>query len=243
MLPYLWSYKWHYLLGVIVLLLVDLASLYIPQYTGEIIDGLTAGAFGLEGVKPILLKILLAGLTMMLGRFGWRFFIIGASRGIEYKMRNDLFGHLETLSARFYNSHKTGDLMAHFTNDLQAIRQAVGIAVITTFDAVVMTIMVLVKMIFYVDFKLTMLAFIPLTLVAFGCYYYGTEQKKRQTRRQEAFSYLSDKAQESLAGIRVLKAFVQEDADFNTFQDASRNNMEKNLSVAKLQAILSLIHI
>lgn len=237
MLPYLWSYKWHYLLGVIVLLLVDLASLYIPQYTGEIIDGLTAGAFGLEGVKPILLKILLAGLTMMLGRFGWRFFIIGASRGIEYKMRNDLFGHLETLSARFYNSHKTGDLMAHFTNDLQAIRQAVGIAVITTFDAVVMTIMVLVKMIFYVDFKLTMLAFIPLTLVAFGCYYYGTEQKKRQTRRQEAFSYLSDKAQESLAGIRVLKAFVQEDADFNTFQDASRNNMEKNLSVAKLQAI------
>lgn len=237
MLPYLWSYKWHYLIGIIILLLVDLASLYIPQYTGEIIDGLTTGAFGFEGVKPILLKILLAGLTMMFGRFGWRFFIIGASRGIEYKMRNDLFGHLETLSARFYNSHKTGDLMAHFTNDLQAIRQAAGMAVITTFDAVVMTIMVLVKMIVYVDLKLTLLAFVPLTLVAFGCYYYGTEQKKRQTRRQEAFSYLSDKAQESLAGIRVLKAFVQEDADFKAFQDASRNNMEKNLSVAKLQAI------
>lgn len=237
MLPYLWSYKWHYLFGIIILLLVDLASLYIPQYTGEIIDGLTTGAFGFEGVKPILLKILLAGLTMMLGRFGWRFFIIGASRGIEYKMRNDLFGHLETLSARFYNSHKTGDLMAHFTNDLQAIRQAAGMAVITTFDAVVMTIMVLFKMIFYVDLKLTLLAFVPLTLVAFGCYYYGTEQKKRQTRRQEAFSYLSDKAQESLAGIRVLKAFVQEDADFKAFQDASRSNMEKNLSVAKLQAI------
>lgn len=241
MIPYLWSYKWHYLLGVIVLLLVDLASLYIPQYTGEIIDGLTKGAFGFEGVKPILLKILLAGLTMMLGRFGWRFFIIGASRGIEYKMRNDLFRHLETLSARFYNSHKTGDLMAHFTNDLQAIRMAVGIAVITTFDAVVMTVMVLVKMILYVDLKLTLLAFVPLILVAVGCYYYGIEQKKRQTRRQDAFSFLSDKAQESLAGVRVLKAFVQEDADFRSFEATSINNMEKNLSVAKLQAVFGAL--
>ncbi|MCM1193033.1 MAG: ABC transporter ATP-binding protein/permease [Butyrivibrio sp.] len=241
LIPYLLSYKWHYLLGVIVLLLVDLASLYIPQYTGEIIDGLTKGTFGFEGVKPILLKILLAGLTMMLGRFGWRFFIIGASRGIEYKMRNDLFQHLETLSARFYNSHKTGDLMAHFTNDLQAIRMAVGMAVITTFDAVVMTVMVLVKMILYVDFKLTLLAFVPLILVAFGCYYYGIEQKKRQTRRQEAFSFLSDKAQESLAGVRVLKAFVQEEADFKSFEAASINNMEKNLSVAKLQAVFGAL--
>ncbi len=237
LLPYLWSYKWHYLLGVIVLMLVDLASLYIPQYTGEIIDGLTKGTFGFEGVKPILIKILLAGLIMMLGRFGWRFFIIGASRGIEYRMRNDLFSHLETLSARFYNSHKTGDLMAHFTNDLQAIRMAVGMAVITTFDAVVMTIMVLVKMILYVDFKLTLLAFIPLILVAIGCYYYGIEQKKRQTRRQDAFSHLSDKAQESIAGIRVLKAFVQEEKDFDSFEAASAANMEKNLAVVKLQAV------
>jgi len=237
LLPYLWSYKWHYLLGVIVLMLVDLASLYIPQYTGEIIDGLTKGTFGFEGVKPILIKILLAGLTMTLGRFGWRFFIIGASRGIEYRMRNDLFSHLETLSARFYNSHKTGDLMAHFTNDLQAIRMAVGMAVITTFDAVVMTIMVLVKMILYVDFKLTFLAFIPLILVAVGCYYYGIEQKKRQTRRQDAFSHLSDKAQESIAGIRVLKAFVQEEKDFDSFEAASTANMEKNLAVVKLQAV------
>lgn len=241
LLPYLWSYKWHYLLGVIVLLLVDLSSLYIPQYTGEIIDGLTKGTFGFEGVRPILLRILLAGLIMMFGRFGWRFFIIGASRGIEYKMRNDLFRHLETLSARFYNSRKTGDLMAHFTNDLQAIRMAVGMAVITTFDAVVMTVMVLVKMILYVDFKLTLLAFVPLTLVAVGCYGYGVEQKKRQIRRQEAFSFLSDKAQESLAGIRVLKAFVQEDADFKSFEAASINNMEKNLSVAKLQSVFGAL--
>lgn len=237
LLPYLWHYKWHYLLGILVLTAVDLAGLYVPQYTGEIMDGLTEGAFGLEGVLPILGKILLIGLIMMVGRFGWRYFIIGASRGIEYRMRNDLFRHLETLSARFFNSHKTGDLMAHFTNDLQAVRMGVGMAVITTFDAVVMTLMVLVKMIVYVDARLTALAFIPLTLVAVGCYFYGIEAKKRQTRRQEAFSHLSDKVQESLAGIRVLKAFVQEEADFRSFEEASVNSMEKNLSVVKLRAV------
>ena len=237
LIPYLLKYKWHYFVGIIILLLVDLASLLIPQYTGEVIDGLTKGSFGFEGVKPLLIRIFLTGLTMMLGRFGWRFFIIGASRGIEYQMRNDMFRHLEKLSARYYNSHKTGDLMAHFTNDLLAIRKAVGIAVITAFDAVVMTFMVLIKMVVYVDFRLTLLAFVPLILVAFGCYYYGIEQKKRQTRCQEAFSLLSDKVQESLAGVRVLKAFVQEEEDFRAFEKASINNMEKNLAVVKLQAI------
>ena len=237
LLPYLLRYKWHYLLGIIILLLVDLASLYIPQYTGEIIDGLSGDSFGFGDVKPILFRILFAGLVMMTGRFGWRYFIIGASRGVEYKLRDDMFEHLETLSARYFNSHKTGDLMAHFTNDLQAVRMAVGMAVVTTFDAVVMTVMVLVKMIVYVDFRLTLLAFAPLILVAIGCYFYGIESKKRQIKRQDAFSDLSDKVQESLAGIRVLKSFVQEEEDFKAFEKASLNNLEKNLSVVKLRAV------
>ena len=189
-IPYLMEYKWHYLIGVLVLLAVDLASLYIPQFTGEIIDGLTAKTLDMTGVIDIIKKIFAAGIIMMVGRFGWRYFIIGASRGIEYRLRDDMFGHLETLSARYFNSHKTGDLMAHFTNDLQAVRMGTGMAVITTFDAVIMTIMVLVKMIVYVDFKLTALAFIPLVFIAFGCYYYGIESKKRQLKRQDAFSLL-----------------------------------------------------
>ena len=238
LVPYFMHYKWHYVAGVLVLLIVDLVGLYLPQYIGEIIDGLTLGTLDMAGVGSILLKILLVGLVMMAGRFGWRYFIIGASRGVEYHLRNDMFVHVETLSARYYNSHKTGDLMAHFTNDLQAIRQAVGMAVITTFDAVIMTIMVLVKMIVYVDLKLTILAFIPLTLVAVACYFFGIESKKRQTKRQEAFSDLSDRVQESLAGIRVVKAFVQEEKDFEAFEAASHNSMEKNLSMVKLRAVI-----
>ncbi len=238
LVPYLMRYKWHYVAGVLVLLIVDLAGLYLPQYIGEIIDGLTSGTLDMNGVGMLLLKILIVGLIMMAGRFGWRYFIIGASRGVEYHLRNDMFAHVEILSARYYNSHKTGDLMAHFTNDLQAIRQAVGMAVITTFDAVIMTIMVLVKMMVYVDLKLTILAFIPLTLVAVACYFFGIESKKRQTGRQEAFSELSDRVQESLAGIRVVKAFVQEEKDFEAFEEASRNSMEKNLSMVKLRAVI-----
>lgn len=237
LLPYLWQYKWHYVIGVILLAAVDLANLYIPQYTGEVIDGLAAGNFGLAEVKIILLKLLFVGIVIMIGRFGWRYFIIGASRGVELKIRNDLFAHIETLSARFFNHHKTGDLMAHFTNDLGAIRMAVGFAVITIFDAVAMTFMVLFKMIFYVSFKLTILAFIPLTLVAVGCYFYGIESKKRQTKRQEAFSGLSDKVQESLSGIRVLKAFVQEKEDFDAIEAAGLECMERNLSVVKLRMV------
>ncbi|MCM1044711.1 MAG: ABC transporter ATP-binding protein/permease [Candidatus Gastranaerophilales bacterium] len=236
-IPYLMKYKWYYLAGVTVLMIVDLASLYIPQFIGEIIDGLTDGVFGMESVFTLIVKILLTGAVMMAGRFGWRYFIVGASRGIEYRLRNDMFRHLETLSARYFNSHKTGDLMAYFTNDLQAVRMAVGMAVVTAFDAVVMTLMVLVKMMVYVDLRLTLLAFVPLILVAVGCYFFGVESKKRQTERQNAFSQLSDKVQESIAGIRVVKAFVQEDEDFKAFEAASQNNMDKNLAVVKLRAV------
>lgn len=236
LLPYLLKYKWRYAAGILILLLVDLASLYIPQFAGEIVDGLTDGS--LTDVSPYLLGILAAGLTMAFGRFGWRYCIVGASRGIEYRLRNDMFAHLETLSARYYNSHKTGDLMAHFTNDLQAVRMAVGFAVVTAFDAVIMTIMVLIKMIVYVDPHLTFFAFIPLTLVAVSCYFFGIEEEKRQLKRQEAFSALSDKVQESLAGIRVLKAFVQEEKDLEAFDKASKNSMEKTLSAVKLWALI-----
>lgn len=235
LIPYLLQYKWHYVMGIFVLLMVDLASLYIPQYTGQIVDGLTDGS--LTDVKPLILGIFTAGLIMTLGRFGWRYFIVGASRGIEYRLRNDMFGHLETLSARYYNSHKTGDLMAHFTNDLQAVRQAAGMAVVTAFDAVIMTVMVLVKMVVYVNLRMTVFAFIPLTTVAVACYFFGIESKKRHLKRQQAFSDLSDKVQESIAGIRVLKAFVQEDRDLASFDAASRNSMEKTLSAVKLWAV------
>ena len=131
-----------YVLGIAALFAVDLMNVYIPQYTGEITDGLEAHTIGMDGVWSLIIRILILGVIIALGRFFWRYFIFGASRSIEKEMRNDLFGHLETLSMRYYNEHKTGDLMAHFTNDLAAVRMCLGPTVIRAFDASVMLILV-----------------------------------------------------------------------------------------------------
>lgn len=226
-----------YILGIAALFAVDLMNVYIPRYTGEITDGLEAQTLDMDGVLGLILRILILGAIVALGRFFWRYFIFGASRSIEKEMRNDLFAHLETLSMRYYNEHKTGDLMAHFTNDLQSIRMFLGPTVITAFDATVMLVLVLGQMILYVDEKLTCIAILPLILIIFGDYFYGKLMHRRFIRKQKAFSDLTDQVQEAVSGIRVIKAFVQEHKELAVFAVTNKNNQEKNLSVVRLQAL------
>lgn len=226
-----------YILGIAALFAVDLMNVYIPRYTGEITDGLEAQTLDMDGVLGLILRILILGAIVALGRFFWRYFIFGASRSIEKEMRNDLFAHLETLSMRYYNEHKTGDLMAHFTNDLQSIRMFLGPTVITAFDATVMLVLVLGQMILYVDEKLTCIAVLPLILIIFGDYFYGKLMHRRFIRKQKAFSDLTDQVQEAVSGIRVIKAFVQEHKELAAFAVTNKNNQEKNLSVVRLQAL------
>lgn len=226
-----------YILGIAALFAVDLMNVYIPRYTGEITDGLEAQTLDMDGVLGLILRILILGASVALGRFFWRYFIFGASRSIEKEMRNDLFAHLETLSMRYYNEHKTGDLMAHFTNDLQSIRMFLGPTVITAFDATVMLVLVLGQMILYVDVKLTCIAVLPLILIIFGDYFYGKLMHRRFIRKQKAFSDLTDQVQEAVSGIRVIKAFVQEHKELASFAVTNKNNQEKNLSVVRLQAL------
>lgn len=235
---YIKKYKWKYIAGILILFIVDFLNLYIPQFTGEITDGLESGTMDRNGVMLGIAKIVIVGLILALGRFGWRYYIFGSSRAIECKLRNDLFAHLETLSMSYFNKNKTGDLMAHFTNDLNAIRMATGPAVITSFDAGIMTIMVLTKMILYVDFRLTLLAVIPLIFLAIGGVYYGMAIERRFDEKQQAFSELTDQVQESISGIRVIKAFVQERKELKTFARANQKNKDMNLKVVKLQAFI-----
>ena len=242
--PYILRHKWQYLLGIITLFVVDFVNLYIPEFTGEITDGLESGLMAMEEIRLIIIKILIAGLILAIGRFLWRYFIFGASRAIEYEIRNDLFKHLEGLSANFYNENKTGDLMAHFTNDLNAVRMAIGPAVVTTFDAVVLTIMVVLKMITHVNLYLTIAAIIPMLIILVGGIFFGREIEKRFKDKQEAFSSLTDEVQESISGIRVIKAFVQEENDIEKFAESNQNNRHRNLRVARLTAaVLPLIDV
>lgn len=230
------KYRLSYSLGVLTLFIVDFANLYIPQFTGDITDGLETQTLGMDGLLNGIVKILIVGAILTVGRFAWRYFIFGSARNIECDLRNDMFAHLETLSMGYYNKNKTGDLMAHFTNDLNAIRMAAGPAVICTFDAVIMTVMVLCKMILHVNLKLTLLAAIPLVFIAAGGVFYGKSIERRFGEKQKAFSDLSDMAQESISGVRVIKAFVQERKEIAAFARANKENKDKNMGVVRLQA-------
>ncbi|MBQ9943662.1 MAG: ABC transporter ATP-binding protein [Clostridia bacterium] len=250
-MKFLWRYirrHWlQYLIGIAALFAVDLVNTYIPQFTGNIVDGLTLKVEEMKGVFPqnpdmgwvmaLVWKILLMGGLIAIGRFGWRFFLFGAARSIEREMRDDMFRHLETLSMRYYNNHKTGDLMAHFTNDLMSVRMLVGMTVITTFDASVMLILVLYKMIANVDLMLTLIAVIPLVLIIFADLFYGKAMHKRFLAKQEAFSDLTDQTQEAVSGIRVIKAFVQERKELYAFAKTNLRNKEKNMAVVRLRAL------
>lgn len=235
---YIKKHKWQYIGGIITLFLVDYLSLQIPELTGNITDGLTEHTMDMDGVIRNILFILATGAMMAIGRFLWRYFLFGAARHIQYEIRNEMFEHLEKMSVEYYNENKTGDLMSRFINDLNAVRMAIGMSVISAFDASVMAVMVIVQMMVYVDVKLTLLAVIPMIVIAVGEFYYGKMIKKRFTEKQEALSDFTDQVQESFSGVRVIKAFVQERAEREAFAKANARTMEKNLNVIRLQAVV-----
>lgn len=235
---YIKRHKMQYILGLVTLFIVDFANIYIPKMTGNITDGLTAHTMDWSQVKTALWSIFLLGAVIALGRFLWRYFFFGAARSIERELRNEMFAHLEKMSVEYYNEHKTGDLMTRFTSDLNSIRMAIGMAVISSFDATVMAVMVIVQMMRYVNVKLTLLAVIPMLFILFGELYYGKIIHKRFMARQESVSNLTDFVQESFSGVRVIKAFVQERAQLKEFLKANQDTMDKNLSIAKMQSVV-----
>lgn len=235
---YIRRHRLQYILGILTLFFVDYANIFIPKLTGVITDGLTTHSMDWGDVKKNLLYLFLLGLSLAVGRFFWRYFLFGASRSIEKELRNDMFAHLEKMDVEYYNEHKTGDLMTRFTSDLNAIRMAIGPAVISVFDASVMTFMVIFQMMYYVSVKLTLLTLIPMLLILFGEIYYGKIIRPRFTARQEAVSDLTDYVQESFSGIRVIKAFVREKSQRYHFLKENTNTMEKNLNIAKIQCFI-----
>ncbi len=235
---YIKRHRFQYIAGIITLFVVDFVNIFIPQEIGKVTDGLESHSLSWNGVKQSLFLICLLGLILTIGRFLWRYFIFGAARVIEKELRNEMFGHLEKMSVEYYNEHKTGDLMTRFTSDLNAVRMAIGPAVISAFDASVMTVMVIFQMMYYVNVELTLLAIIPMLFICFGEIYYGKIIYKRFKARQEAVSNLTDFVQESFSGVRVIKAFVRERSELKAFMKANKATMEKNLDIVRLQSIV-----
>lgn len=226
--------KWSYILGILWLLIVDILQLLVPEVLRRFTDDVSLGHLTREGLLHYALYIIVIGIGIAFFRFLWRMYIIGVSRRLEYELRNKLFTHLQSLSTNYYNTHKTGDLMAHATNDINAIRMALGPGVVMMTDAIFMTAIAISMMSTTTDLRLTFFALIPLPFLAYAIVKFGKKINVRFKSVQEAFSALTDTVQENFAGIRVIKSFVQEEAEVKKFSDKNTLLFNKNMTLVKL---------
>ena len=237
MLKYTYKYRYKYLLGLVFLLVVDIIQLIPPKIIGFLTDSISKGT----ATPNLLLKyigyIILIAVVASFSRFVWRVLIFGTSRRVEYDMRSKLFRHLQKMSLNFYNKTKTGDLMALATNDLNAVRMALGPGIIMITDSLVLTITTLSVM-FSVNVKLTLLCIIPLPFIALLAIKFGSKIQKRFTKVQEAFSKLTDMIQENFSGIRVVKSFVQEEKEYEKFMKENQNNFDQNMKLVKIWGLM-----
>ncbi len=233
LLPYLKKYRWSYLFGVLSLVVTSGGQLFIPRFLGSAVDIIVQGSFETSAIASLMGTMLAVSVVIALGRLGWRFFIHGASRRIEMHLRDRLFSHLLKLSRTFYDRSKTGDLMARATNDMNAIRTAVGMALVAFIDGVFMTLAILI-ILFSQNARLAALIIIPLPLITVAMILVGSYIGRLFKRVQEGFSDLSDQAQEVLSGIRVVKAFVKEAYFLNRFQDANDTYKRRNLRLVRI---------
>jgi len=233
LLPYFKRFGLWYAGGILCLVFTNAGQLLIPQFLRRAVDTISSGFFDLSVILPIVLLIAVTAVGIGVGRFGWRFFLIGAARRIETELRHRLYTHLQSLSSSFYNRAKIGDLMARFTNDMNAIRMASGFALVALIDGVFLSSAILV-ILFSEDVRLTLLAISPLPLVTVFVIVFGKTVGQRFREVQEEFSHLSEHVQESLSGIRVLKTFVKERHFFQRFERLNQDYCDRQMSLVRV---------
>lgn len=238
LLKYTMKYKKRYFIGILFLIVVDIVQLIPPKILGGLTDSLAQGSATTSTITKAILYMMAVAVTMSIGRFMWRIYINGTSRMIEYDIRSKFFKHLQSLSTNFYNENKTGDLMALATNDLNAIRMALGQGVIMFFDALVLTIATLFIML-SINVKLTLLALFPLPFVALISRKFGKKIHRKFMRVQKCFSKITDLVQENFSGIRIIKSFVQEEKEFERFAEENQNNFEANMDFIRIWGVFS----
>ena len=238
------------LLGLIALFLVDSLHLVIPKLYGMVINGIDNGVVVVDGVErafdmnflldEICLPMIIIILIMVLCRFLWRICLFGAGILMETNLRGRMFDHAKDLSQQYYQTNKVGNLMSYFTNDLQTIHNCFANGLLMFFDALIMCTMAISKMIFMHPI-LALLSLIPI-IIFFCCSLIVKKYMSIKWRhRQEAFSNLSDHAQETFAGIAVIKAFVKEGYELLRFKKLCKDNEDKNVEYVKLSQMLSVM--
>lgn len=238
------------LFGLLSLTLVDWMQLRIPGLYQMVINGVNDGAVTVDGVRvpfdmPFLLTqicrpMLLIALSMVLGRFLWRFCFFGASLRTVADLRSRMFAHAEELSCAYYQKNKVGDLMSLFTNDLVTIDDCFSFGLMMTFDALLLGGMAVYRM-WRMDPLMTVLSMIPMALLMAASTLVGRVMTKKWDRRQAAFSRLSDMAQESFSGVAVIKAFVKEAREIMAFRAINDENEQANIAFTRTSVLLRIL--
>ena len=238
------------LLGLLALLTVDYIQLLIPQFYRLVINGVNLGQVVVNGqplpftkevlLQHICLPMIWIVVLMVIGRFLWRICFFGSAVRVAANLRERMFDHSRQLSQQYYQVNKVGNLMSLYTNDIDTIQECLGDGILMFFDALVLGLMALYKM-WRMDYKLTLLALIP-ALIMFGIgTVMGTAMTKRWEERQQAFSDLSDFAQENFSGIAVIKAFVKELKELMAFRKLNKQNEEINVIYTKIATLLEVL--
>ncbi|MFE4142389.1 ABC transporter ATP-binding protein [Peribacillus sp. YIM B13472] len=235
-----WFFKeqWRrYTLAILFLCLVNILEVIPPKLVGNAIDDMNNGSMTQEGVMKYVIYLLMVLSGSYLFGYLWSYLLFGGGNLVERKLRSGFMGHLLKMTPTFYEKNRTGDLMARATNDLKAISLTAGFGILTLVDSVLFTITVVVMMGATVSWQLTIAAVLPLPIMAVMMQIYVKKIYKRFTDAQAAFGTLNDKVLESISGVRVIRAYVQEREDEKRFDEMTEDVYRKNLAVARIDAL------
>jgi ATP-binding cassette, subfamily B, multidrug efflux pump len=235
-----WFFKenWkRYSVAIFLLTIVGILDVIPPKLVGNAIDDIHLGSMSWDVLSEYLW--LLAGITIIsyAMTYVWMYQLFGGAFLVERKLRSNFMGHLLKMTPTFFEKNRTGDLMARATNDLKAISVTAGFGVLTLIDSSVFMLTILFTMGFLISWKLTIAAILPLPIMALLMKVYGARIHKRFTEAQDSFGDLNDKVLESIAGVRVIRAYVQERADEGRFSDMTEDVYKKNIEVAKIDSL------
>jgi ATP-binding cassette, subfamily B, multidrug efflux pump len=236
LIPYFKKYRRSYVVGTICVFLTNGIWILFPLIIRRAVDDLNLGITRHKLVTYALLLLAVAGIKGVF-QFLTRWIVIGVSREIEFDLRNDLFRHLEGLSYSYYQRTRTGDIMARATNDLNAVRMLLGPAIMYSANTVVFTAGALAFML-SISPKLTLYAFLPLPIVSITIQHFGRKIHERFERIQAMFSDISARAQENFSGARVIRAYVQEEAEIAAFETANQEYIKRSLKLVRLMGML-----
>jgi ATP-binding cassette subfamily B protein len=225
--------RWRILIGLAALLIVDVLQLFIPRVIKHAIDDLTLGTLPPSRLLHYGFEVLILALGIGGFRYVWRYFLLGAARRIEKTLRDRLFIHLQTLSSSYFSHTKVGDLMAHGTNDIEAVRMSLSMGIVFLVDTVILGVLTIFFMI-YIHPQLTLFAILPMPLITLITLFFSRSIHHRFETLQKTFASLTERVRESIAGIRVIKAYVLEEREREKLSRVSKDYIQKNLNVAKV---------